>query len=237
MVLIFFYSSFKKIKDWLRLEAKTNEYLLDSCQDASSFEKKTDHSYSSNASLLKIKRGTRFFKWNSKRSMQLEYLIRFISFGTVLTVPMLIYWYLFDNQLNAWKGFFGYSTFIGIIFVITKQRHRIEHISGLQNPYHIGFFTSLFIYNYWTHYVYLMECKFNGIHLILGLEFGFICKNLILKVYKSFIAKFFKVLNVEVLFLPKKFICFKWRNIKIIFCSTLRNIFFSFIFKKQSKNK
>jgi hypothetical protein len=147
--------NFKKIRNWLRLEAKTNEFLLDT---RNNIDKKTDKS---SPSLLKIKPGTIFFRWNSVRKMQLEWLAHFLTFPISLLLPMLIYRILFDStKFSMLHGFIGYSSFVIIIYGMTHQRHRIEHLSGLHNPFNLGLFSCLFLCNYSTYYILMIECKF-----------------------------------------------------------------------------
>ena len=145
---------FKKIRNWLRLEAKTNEYLL---ANRDIYEKKNDGQPSS---MLKIKRGTTWIKWNSTRRMQLEWLAHFLTFPISLLLPMLMYMTFFDkNKLSMWQGLIGYSSFIIIMFGMTRQRHRIEHISGVHNPFNLGLFSCLFLCNYFTYFTVMIDCE------------------------------------------------------------------------------
>lgn len=133
---------FKKIRDWLRLEAKTNHLLHRDKYNL--LEKKTDDVYeskSSNSSLLKIKKGTRFFNWNSTRALQAELAVRILSFPLVLTIPIVLNHVLFErHSLSMLRGFLGYSSFLGIFLLAFQQRHRISHISGYVSLSRLVFF-------------------------------------------------------------------------------------------------
>lgn len=121
-----------------------------------------NHQSSSTDSLLKIKKGTSFLTWNSQMKMKLEWTIRFISFFVVLAVPLTINKFIiYPNEPSLLKGLIGYSTFVGIIMVISQQKHRISHISGSVKKKKI-FLISFKIINiflktwksifYWLHY-------------------------------------------------------------------------------------
>jgi len=149
--------NFRKIRHWLRLEAKTNEVLLEKERDSKVYDKKLDKP---SPSLLKIKPGTVFFQWNSTRRMQAEWLVHFLTFPISLLIPMLVYRILFDSsQLSMWHGLIGYSSFPIIVYGMTHQRHRIEHLSGLHNPFNLGLFSCLFLCNYSTYYILMIDCK------------------------------------------------------------------------------
>lgn len=118
------------IRDWLRLEAKTNEWLISSTATATNSQEE----YllpSSSRSVLKIKKGTRCLSWNSKRKMQVELFVRSTSFFMALTIPVLVNLYLMPVEVHLGKGLVGFGlTIILMLMQMMRQRHRINHISG-----------------------------------------------------------------------------------------------------------
>lgn len=102
------------IKKWLRLEAKTNKWLLGGAGTRGL------------ASLFRIST-----YWNSNLLMKGERVLRFIAFFIILTVPVVLNTaIIYPNDMSTVKGLIGLSTFVMMAIVIVKQRHRCEHISG-----------------------------------------------------------------------------------------------------------
>lgn len=131
---------FRMIKKWLRLEAKTNKWLGGAGTRGL-------------ASLFRIST-----YWNSNLLMKGERVLRFIAFFIVLTVPVVLNTaIIYPNDMSTVKGLIGLSTFVMMAVVIVKQRHRCDHISGLQNPFFLGYFSSLFVHNYFAYYAFVIE--------------------------------------------------------------------------------
>ena len=111
--------SFKKIKEWLKLEAATNPLVVES--DTNFKDKKSDNVATMNNSA---------FKWSSHRQAQAEWLIRITSFFMAVTLPVLINKLIVPYELSVLKGLIGYSTLPAILFLFSRQKHRISHISA-----------------------------------------------------------------------------------------------------------
>lgn len=141
---------YKKIRDWLRLEAKTNKFLL-----KNSAEDKYPRT-----SLLKIKKGTFFFNWNDNFKMNLDWYSRMFAVFLIFIIPFLINTFvIYPNEMSLLKGLVGYSSLFLLVYVMVRQRHRCTHISGHQNPFHVGLLFAMFLNNYSTFYFYLDNCK------------------------------------------------------------------------------
>ena len=137
--------NFVLLKNWLRLEANTNEYLLENKHDYP-FSKKRSPSLTS------------YFKWNTDNDRRFQWMFQFMKFPIIMTVPMLINMILFDkNDFSLLQGLIGYSTFIFIVATVAKLAHRIPHISGAQNPYLFGLIFSILFYNYTTYFLFFLE--------------------------------------------------------------------------------
>ena len=142
------------IKKWLSLETKTNNYLL----EKNFAEKKRDFpSLNGNHS----KSIFSSFKWNSENDRRLNWLLEFMKFPLLITVPMLINMLIFDkNDFYILQGIFGYSTFIVFFATMAMLKHRIKHISGTQNPLLFGLIFIVLFHNYTTYFFSLLECNF-----------------------------------------------------------------------------
>ncbi|CAF0868772.1 unnamed protein product [Brachionus calyciflorus] len=149
-------SQYKKIRDWLRLEAKTNKYLL---YNENNYDKKSDTLYSgSSSSLLKIKKGTFWLNWNDDFKMRLDWYTRLFVVLILFVIPMLINRYLiYPGELSLIKGIVGFTTYIGLFYVMVGQRHRCTHISAYQNPFYVGLIVNLFISNYSSYYLIILD--------------------------------------------------------------------------------
>jgi hypothetical protein len=63
--------------------------------------------------------------------MKIEWYFRFFSFPLGLGFPILLHYYLFSpDTLTLWRGLINYGCLINIIFMLARQPHRINHISG-----------------------------------------------------------------------------------------------------------
>ncbi len=153
--------SFMSIKKWLSLETKTNNYLL----EKNFAEKKRDFpSLNGNHS----KSIFSSFKWNSENDRRLNWLLEFMKFPLLITVPMLINMLIFDkNDFYILQGIFGYSTFIVFFATMAMLKHRIKHISGTQNPLLFGLIFIVLFHNYTTYFFSLLECNFKFFFLSL----------------------------------------------------------------------
>jgi hypothetical protein len=124
---------FKKIRDWLRIEARTNDFI-DRINIKSNNEKKSDDfimpSKFPTQKMCSLLPANSIFKWSSYRIGYAEWLSRFVCFFVLLTLPQILNRVLFVNEISVFKGIIAYSALISIMFVLTKQKHRINHISG-----------------------------------------------------------------------------------------------------------
>ena len=124
---------FKKIRDWLRIEAKTND-LIDNISLKTSYEKKSDDfvmpSKFPTQKICSLLPTNFIFKLSSYRMGYVEWLSRFACFFILLTLPQILNRILFEDEISVFKGIIAYSSLIAIMFVLTKQKHRINHISG-----------------------------------------------------------------------------------------------------------
>lgn len=144
----------------MRLEAKTNKFLLNS----------TDNEKYSRTSLLKIKKGTFLFNWNDNFKMNLDWYSRLFSVLIIFNLPFLINTFvIYPNEMSLWKGLIGYSSLVLMVYIMSRQRHRCTHISGYQNPFHVGILIAMFLNNYSTYYFYLVNCKISYFLKIYGL--------------------------------------------------------------------
>ena len=116
--------SFRKIRDWLKLEANTNIWLANDINS-----KKDDEFYKSKSrSPFQLEN---LFQLNSNHKMKIEWYFRFFSFPLVLGFPILLHYYLFSpDTLTLWRGLINYGGLINVIFMLARQPHRINHISG-----------------------------------------------------------------------------------------------------------
>lgn len=113
-------------------------------------------------SLLKIKKGTFLLNWNDNLKMNLDYYSRLFGLLLIFAIPFLINAFLiYPGELSLWKGVVGYSTFIGLFYVMVRQRHRCTHISSYQNPFYLGLVLNLFVDNYLTYYGVLNDSMLN----------------------------------------------------------------------------
>ena len=147
-------SNFLLIKQWISLEAKTNDYLIDKSYNFNLNGKKTDMPVSMRRNRMN------FFKWNSDTSMRLCWILQLLKLPLIISLPMIINAFLFDkNELSLWQGLIGYSTFVLVTVPIAKLTHRISHISGLQNPFLFGFIVGILFHNYTMFFFSLIESK------------------------------------------------------------------------------
>ena len=103
------------------------------------------------------------FKWNSKSSMLFEYYKRLVMFGLIILLPFMLNMIIFSkNSTSILQGLIGHSGLILVAWSTSSQSHRIDHISGLQNPYFIGIFLAIFLFNYVTHFGFIIDCMFNN---------------------------------------------------------------------------
>ena len=126
---------FKKIRDWLRVETRTNQLLDNPSIDTTMYEKKSDDfmmpSKFPTQKLASFLPACCIFKYNSYRQAYTEWLARLTCFFVLLTIPQLVNRLLFDsNGLSAFRGIIAYGSMGGILFALTKQKHRIDHICG-----------------------------------------------------------------------------------------------------------
>jgi hypothetical protein len=125
---------FKKIREWLRIESRTNE-LLDKNIDMLMYEKKSDDfmmpSKFPTQKIFSFLPSFCSFNYNSYRQAYTEWLARLTCFFILLTVPQIVNRVLFDSSgFSAFKGIIAYGSLAGILFALTKQKHRIDHING-----------------------------------------------------------------------------------------------------------
>ena len=123
------------------MESKTNDILLGLNSDNIIFDEKKNDNYliPSRFPTGKIlsffpsplrKRVYNLVKWNAERQGNAEWYFRFTSFFFLITIPLLVNQFLIGSN-TLWKGFIGYTPFIGILYLFTQQKHRISHIIGL----------------------------------------------------------------------------------------------------------
>jgi hypothetical protein len=135
---------------WLKLEAETNAYLA---HNSLINNKKDDE-------ILKTKASVSWFKISSHQKLKLEWQSRVFSFPITFAFPILLQYYLFQPEsLTLWRGLINYAGLLFVPFLLSKQPHRINHIAGLENPFHIGFFATCYIHNYGTFFFNLMDCN------------------------------------------------------------------------------
>lgn len=120
--------SFRKLRSWMRLEYNSNPWLMEKFSN----ERQRLNEFKSNSMpLYRFIQNIPIFRWTSYRLMQAEWLLRLLIFLIVLTIPAAINTYiLYPGELSITKGVVGYFTFIAILLVVFKQKHRISHISG-----------------------------------------------------------------------------------------------------------
>ena len=154
---------FKKIRDWLRLELKTND-LLDKNTEPTIYEKKSEDfmipSKFPTKKLCSLLPANSIFKWNSNRAAYFEWYSRITGFFIILTIPQILNRVLFDkNDLTIFRGILGYASLAVILYTLTKQKHRINHICGWENPFYLGYFLALVVHNYTSFYTVVLQCK------------------------------------------------------------------------------
>ena len=111
------------------------------------------------------------FKWNSRSSMLFEYYKRLVMFGLIILLPFMLNMIIFSkNSTSVLQGLIGHSGLILVAWYTSSQSHRIDHISGLQNPYFIGIFLAIFLFNYVTHFGFIIDCMFNNIFFVFFLN-------------------------------------------------------------------
>lgn len=88
---------------------------------ANSLDKKTDQS----------RKKFRIFRWTSQNMLRLEWFLRFAAFFFIVNIPYLVVQAVFGlDSLQIWNGVIMYGSCSLILVVLTKQKHRISHISG-----------------------------------------------------------------------------------------------------------
>ena len=111
------------------------------------------------------------FKWNSRSSMLFEYYKRLVMFGLIILLPFMLNMIIFSkNSTSVLQGLIGHSGLILVAWYTSSQSHRIDHISGWQNPYFIGIFLAIFLFNYVTHFGFIIDCMFNNIFFVFFLN-------------------------------------------------------------------
>lgn len=156
---------FKKIRDWLRLESKTNDLLEKTSDTTTMYEKKSDDfmipSKFPTKKLCSLFPANNLFKWNSHRAAYFEWYARFTGFFIIITIPQVLNRVLFNkNDLNIFRGVLAYSALACILYTLTKQKHRINHICGWENPFYLGYFLALVVHNYTSFYLVVLQCNF-----------------------------------------------------------------------------
>lgn len=175
--------NFRLIRNWLRLELKTNDCILSENKSKNrNSEKKADEK--NLISSLKAKSGavniSSYLKWNSFRRLKFDWFCHFLLFPLSLLIPMVAYRILFDNrELSLWNGIIGYFSLPLILYGLTRQRHRIANISGEPNPYNLGLFACLFACNYITYFSIMLDSfdimKFNDFLVFCGSMWHLYC--------------------------------------------------------------
>ena len=73
----------------------------------------------------------KIFKWSSKNMLRLEWFFRFAAFFLIIAIPYSFVLTVFGmDSLQIWNGIIMYGSCTLILVVLTKQKHRISHISG-----------------------------------------------------------------------------------------------------------
>lgn len=165
---------FKQIRDWIRLEARTNDFLDKNSDTTTIYEKKTDDflvpSKFPTKKLCSLLPSNNIFKLNSYRQGYIEWLSRLTAFFILLTIPQILNRILFDpDEFTYLRAFLGFGSLAAILFVLTKQKHRINHISGWENPFYLGYFMAVATHNYVSYYSVVVQCNLEAIYYIFQL--------------------------------------------------------------------
>lgn len=141
----------RQIKEWLRMEALVNPMLANDSIESAETKKPNDLSLVDKAVIT--------LKLSTNQQGFAEWFFRFISSFLVMSLPVLINFFVIPWRFSVLKGVLGYGSLIVVMWLFSRQKHRISHICGFENSYFIGFFQGCMVHNYFTYYYFIADSR------------------------------------------------------------------------------
>jgi len=141
----------RQIKNWLRMESLVNPLIT---RDLSEPMGSINELEMKEKILAKLKLST-------NQQGFIEWFFWYISSFLVITLPVLLNFFVIPWQFSVLKGFLGYGSLGFVMYLFSKQKHRIDHMCAYENSYYIGFFQGCMFHNYFTYYYFIASCKFS----------------------------------------------------------------------------
>ena len=151
--------SHRKIKNWLRMEERVNPIIKKQFSGNGTINGKKYNDYITPGDFTLIETIMIRLGLTTQQQGYLEWLFRFLLPFLILSFPVLVNKFVNPYEYSVFKGLLGFGSLPMLMFIFTKQKHRISHIISYENSFYLGFFLAGMAHNYFVFYAYITEGK------------------------------------------------------------------------------